>query len=225
MKAAPTLEVSKECRYSPAVRHRVCGSESDKVVRGLSMMAIGELLMATHLVPTWVAFDLIVCGLTYIVAVDRRTRRRAAEFGESLRPDLGAHYGVDLSAAMQIGLTPGQETSDYNNDRSWDIGFVLVNDRFRYYGDQCAFSLADSQIAGAKVNFDASRLLIEFVEPGFEGSRWVSLEARGISYTARYMALHRLRAQLLLLPKGEPSVARELPTTEPRHESLIRSRA
>lgn len=62
-------------------------------------------------------------------------------------------YGVDLSGAVHVGISPGWATKSYDYDVDRDVGFLIIErHRVLYLGDRASFELDPEQIRGLEVS-------------------------------------------------------------------------
>lgn len=219
--------VAKDCRYGPKERARATAHLQWTLFPfQIALTTVGSFRPQN---PVFVA--VVLCVIPGVILAVARGRKLQGRLGDDLRPKLADDYATDLTDALHVGVSPGRRMANYSGDDSWDIGFVTVDERFNYYGDQCSFSLAKGQVLRAEVRRPVRaafgpRLFVEFTEPGRERTRWLIVEARGLcSFTQRYIALQRLRTRLAVMPRGEPAPATRLPDPTAPATDLILQRA
>lgn len=68
-------------------------------------------------------------------------------------------YGLDLTDAPFVGISPGWGMREYEGDSAWDVGFITFEfGRMRYLGDRTDFELPPNQVIGAGLASDAGSL-------------------------------------------------------------------
>jgi hypothetical protein len=213
------LEVARNCIYNVSARTRVNASlfvvGAIVGIQLLAMFARVVLRVPDQLLNP---IEISAFGLMPVLIAGelKRIRCRRREFSDMLRPQLEDRYVVDLKAGPHVGISPGRKVRSYAGDHSWDVGFIIVDEGLTYYGDQCRFFLARSEIVKVRVRrsielFGNPRLLLQFRHESGDMS-WLAIDSRdGMSPTAQFAALHRLQAQIALMAEGERKPGFRLP--------------
>ena len=209
--------VPRTCLYNPRKRLPVRAAlVLGAPTAGCLVITIWLMVMVVHTVPQALLATSVLLGLAYYSA--RWSLKLQSRVGSTIRPKLEERFGRSFEDFTHVGVSPNKDAKTYAGDTSWDIGFVSVDDRLAYFGDQCWFSLARDQILRYKLVAPAGnppRLQIEYVWPGWEGARWINFEARdALSRTGQFLALQRLANRIAIMPGRPPMIE------EPSHRNL-----
>lgn len=159
---------------------------------------------------------------------DRAWLKSAYQARELLRASLESKYGIALTDAAQVSISPGWQTPVAGGP-DWDVGFlILVPDSMEFVGARSRFMLCPRQIIGSELGAmspmgltDHPRVDLVWVDDSLDGRNVVSIEVReGASLSAVWREARRLRARIqewLQSPEPNPSRPDESLMLPPRN--------
>lgn len=127
---------------------------------------------------------LYVILLPFVFMFTRLTLMR--RFRRTVEDKCESEYGLDLSNAPHVGISPGPRGRNYSGETSWDIGFLVFEEgRIAYYGDRSAFEFRPEQIIDVQFKpnwelpgFGYPRLSISWRDQPQASPEFISLSTR-----------------------------------------------
>lgn len=187
---------------------------------GVPQMLITTARLADH---RWMifVFSCLVALAVYCIKGSRAKRNQALlELNETLLPAFEDKHGRSLAGLLPVGLCQDKTSRSYEGDAAWDVGYLEVNDCFRYYGDVFDLHLARHEIESIRVvSASFPRLWITYWNAESKQTDFVAIHVRdGGTAVDQYATLQRIRAQIALMPSAPaataavPAQARPIPS-------------